>query len=433
VACDAGSICNPHYSALFQTLHCPYGTEYTYHINIEMSSLYNRVVEQTCTCVSGTYAHNEQVINILSLTDAIDAQRYQFWEILIPKTRVSISLVYFNNTYVFDSNDIDTIETHHRNMIWLWIVESCGCVDEVQNERCGCIDEEQKTLDVTFSYTNQTESEEYEIQTSFILKSNAEFFKLDSNVLKQKIGGIYDSTFSQSIYNDFKSRISPLSFFENHRYNINIQTCSLCTTGSYCQDGERFACPTNSFSLMGGSEKSSCMCLPGYDGLDCDECLSGFICYGGGVVSNCLNLYTNDVNCPCISGSFRNKTTGRCQPCPRGFYCEPLPPSGSTGIDPVYLQIPIPCPYQSDSNVGSIDINSCMCIQGFFLETGIQECMPCPENKYCTGQQNQITNCPSNSVSAIGSSNRFSCTCVLEGMIAKFNTGTHVLQCGVGT
>ena len=401
--CDNHRICNVYYNSLYKSFHCPYGTEYTYRKKNEINNQINAVIEQKCECIPGTYAHNEEIINTFSTTQQIDIDQYPFWDIWISSSQVSILLIYNKNTQDFNDDEIINIEYEHKLILWSWITESCKHTE--------CVDATKNSLNVKFSYTNQNDRE-YTIKTHVVLKSNTDFFSLDSDVLAKKIDASYLLEMSQVANPQYKRKISKSIFFESNTYNINIQTCSKCNAGSFCQNGHQFECPQNSVSVPGSTNKSMCTCLPGYDGPDCQHCPTGHLCYGAGVVSRCfLSFDKFDVNCPCQNSYFRNKTTGICNLCPRGFFCPPVSLSETTGIDPVYLQFPQRCPDDSESVIGSTKITECVCNPGLFMNIEYKKCMQCPINTYCTGENNQITQCPDNSVAPIGSSGIYQCTC----------------------
>lgn len=159
--------------------------------------------------------------------------------------------------------------------------------------------------------------------------------------------------------------------------------CLRCPVDSYCFSDLFHECPPNSIARRGSDNILNCKCNAGLRletilGVACQLCPSDVLCRGG---------YNEIVQCAEGSSVYHNQT---CL-CPGGDFCSK---NGSNSCD--YAETCITCPAgsfcnqnaqyncraNSSSPVGSSNVASCVCLDGWYLSDG--NCVKCPLHHYCT-------------------------------------------------
>ena len=205
-------------------------------------------------------------------------------------------------------------------------------------------------------------------------------------------------------------------------------TCTQCTAGTYkptkgpyscisCQPGKYSTalgaadvstcvdCKANSDSAEGASSASDCTCNKGYtlSGADCVECAVGTYKSAQGDQS-CTSCPTHasttgtgsvDIE-QCICGDgYYGELGGVCSSCPANWFCA----GGKANL----------CPYYTVSSTLSSAVTDCTCQPGYYSASGNAPCQLCPRNSYCPGGST-ITACPGGTpVSGFGSSSSSDC------------------------
>ena len=192
--------------------------------------------------------------------------------------------------------------------------------------------------------------------------------------------------------------------------------CYPCARGSYSAHVDHHQCtmcPDHTTSLAGSVDIDQCMCERGYYGLheNCTSCpVNTYKDWVGGEVctpcpphsSTLYDTSTSFYDCLCDPG-FQGDDASVCAPCPRETY-----------KDTKGTHRCLDCPANTDSVVGSIEIDACLCKPAHFtiLGPGIA-CEPCPEYtwKNLTGSVKCLP-CPANTYSPKGSLHKSNCSCI---------------------
>ena len=140
--------------------------------------------------------------------------------------------------------------------------------------------------------------------------------------------------------------------------------CMACLSGTYSNDtgvttaSGCLSCPSHSTSTAGSKSLSDCVCVAGFEGQPCTECLAGSHKSSDGT-ENCT---------ACGLGTYQNATGSTvCVECEAGKY------SNSTGSSACSQ-----CTVGADSQVGSV---ACVCPKGE-REDANGQCLACPKGKY---------------------------------------------------
>ena len=173
-------------------------------------------------------------------------------------------------------------------------------------------------------------------------------------------------------------------FILNLSSSISSVCSTLCPIGSFCMQGNVYACSSNAQTFFAGAASpAACQCVAGYYSasiltaviggsvVGCQQCDAGFVCPG------IMNNTNNNNN----SGSIKANAADRIQ-----------------------------CPINTFSKPGSIKIASdCVCKPGFMPTAG-GGCVLCPLNTFCSS--GQVTACGNNSIAPSGASSSANCTCI---------------------
>jgi len=157
-------------------------------------------------------------------------------------------------------------------------------------------------------------------------------------------------------------------------------SCALCTVNDYCFDNSLFNCSSpRMVSLAGSDEASDCRCVSGYynNGTECDPCKADSFCEDGTLTACAPDRWTADLalrdgpdKCLCRPGLYLHAASGECVACPLNRFCE--------GDNVAYQ-----CTRNS-STAGELGRQRCDCDQGFAnLDTGnVLSCVPCASESY---------------------------------------------------
>ncbi|KAJ1487097.1 hypothetical protein T484DRAFT_1666283, partial [Baffinella frigidus] len=185
--------------------------------------------------------------------------------------------------------------------------------------------------------------------------------------------------------------------------------CAPCEAGTYNDATDASgctACPTNAVSAEGSTALSSCECPAGYTG-------------NAGVGESCVECEADTYKD--ASGSATKPPT--CAPCEAGTFKDATDASECTA-----------CPTDAVSAEGSTALSSCECPAGYTGNAGEGEgCVRCEGGTYKdVSGLGECSVCPTNSVSAYGSTGRASCRCA-EGYTGDAGSGAECVACVAGT
>ena len=189
---------------------------------------------------------------------------------------------------------------------------------------------------------------------------------------------------------------------------------SPCVAGSYCPNiFTTVACPVGTFNPIIGAASGCHTCAVCSNGstylksactLTSDtECLACTVCEPGQAYVNTSCNLTADTRCTacvifgtplCYCKPGYELVNTTCRICPAGTYCA----GGNLST----------CPNNTNSAVGSSKITACVCVPGFY---GLHSnCTRCQANHYCTGGVVR-TACVNNSISPAQSTSSIACNC----------------------
>ena len=190
-------------------------------------------------------------------------------------------------------------------------------------------------------------------------------------------------------------------------YGTKSYNCIDCSSNSYCPSkviNQTFKCPNSTFSFVGASSVSQCVCPANaavQSGTTNCSCNAGYyystnataLLNAGWQCNACPpNLLspigsTSITQCICVAGYYPTNplvSMQECSICPLNTYC------------PFKSIAPVPCPPGTTSNnsLGAIAICTTPCPPGFYC-LGDTEILPCPSGSYSTGGANsaQCTTC----------------------------------------
>lgn len=185
-----------------------------------------------------------------------------------------------------------------------------------------------------------------------------------------------------------------------------------------------YTCGIHRYSKPGAKSNAECTCIPGYGGIDCQMCQSGFFSEGGstGPCQACGPSQTSSPGspargyCQCSAGNGLVHTGDTiCSVCPANTY-QPGPElmldaskAGAVKIlELVSLAQCRPCPDGRVSLPGTVNSSKCYCPPGTYGD----DCAQCPAGSWCPGGEGApITSCPENRMSKAGARAPQECMC----------------------
>jgi cysteine-rich repeat protein len=201
-------------------------------------------------------------------------------------------------------------------------------------------------------------------------------------------------------------------------YGADVEDCTICPVGKYKdQVGSHVCtpCPNNSHTYSSGSQKfSDCVCDPGYTGVNASVCRQcepdTFKEYRGTLGQGCDTCPNHTqspagsdhiTDCVCNPAYFALEAGIACWQCPE-YNWKNL--AGSVKCNP--------CPANSRSYAGSLNITNCTCISGHVGPADGQSCTPCSPGTYKqSGGTALCAQCPNHMTSPAGSYYIEECNC----------------------
>lgn len=183
--------------------------------------------------------------------------------------------------------------------------------------------------------------------------------------------------------------------------------CASCPAGYYCTGGIKTACSSGTYSLKNAA--SCTVCSNGsYTSSSaqsaCAVCEAGYYCVNGERTS-------------CSSGQYSLKGSASCIDCPKNHYCATT------------TTAPAACPSNSYTvGVKKTSANDCICADGFYYQSAISTCIPCPRGSYCaSGNKTSCSN--DKTTAAAGASTSSECNTCSNG---KYLDGNACKDCPDG-
>lgn len=199
------------------------------------------------------------------------------------------------------------------------------------------------------------------------------------------------------------------------QYKDILNTCQLCTAGSWCVNETQYPCPNGTTSPDGSNSLGHCLCSwPGTFGPAGGPCEMCTICLNGEYEkTECNALQDRECGTCGVDGIWCNVDN---EPCPCTTFCS-VP--GQAISDKVCNEThDAVCETCSDGQYAT------MCVE-LNQSQPFQVCLLCEENFYCNGGLK--TECPHNSTSTAGASALLDCKCI-PGFCDSSNA-SGVLDC----
>ena len=217
------------------------------------------------------------------------------------------------------------------------------------------------------------------------------------------------------------------------------EDCVACEAGTFKDvsgSASCWACPT--VSAQGSTAVSSCACPAGYTGLytnvsgsaECSACPAGTFkpsdgpgtclsCPGDAECPGDVACVVGASSCACGAGNFLSFGPPKCSPCEAGTY---QPASNASGCSA--------CPTNAVSAEGSTAFSSCECAAGYTGDAGVgEDCVACEADTFkdVSGSATCAA-CPANAVSLRGSTGLISCFCP-GGYTGDAGVGASCVAC----
>lgn len=200
-----------------------------------------------------------------------------------------------------------------------------------------------------------------------------------------------------------------------------ITQCTPCELGERCAAGHVEPEQCGPLNREPNKEHTACVCRPGFASTFhsvCDACAAGKVKPAAGDTA-CVDCPANtwalnttfcapcpasahaaagSRNCTCDLGTVADGGVGtllRCEPCGVGTFFGDGRCQG--------------CPELSNSTVGAVGVNECLCQRGYVLGTGADFCVACPADTYEDG--GVCTPCGAGAVSNNASTSAEACVC----------------------
>ena len=210
---------------------------------------------------------------------------------------------------------------------------------------------------------------------------------------------------SPGFYADSRGSTQCLPCPENTYDNSDVSVLRV-SLNSVCQ-----TVPLNSYSPAGSTDY---YCEAGYKKgdptIECSKCPIGKYSYrNSSFCSDCINGNTQyegsegKDKCLCNAGYYKLERTADCVICPKNSFC--------TGGYNLNLSCP---PNTVTLQAGAENFNKCFCEKGYYgNSSNYAGCEMCPQYSYCPGlvADSLLYECPSNTMSAVGSFNITNCSC----------------------
>ncbi|KAJ1474590.1 hypothetical protein T484DRAFT_1635289, partial [Baffinella frigidus] len=193
--------------------------------------------------------------------------------------------------------------------------------------------------------------------------------------------------------------------------------CSVCGAGTWCSEGIKHVCGASSSSTAQSSVETACICDAGFTGPDggvCAACEAGTFkstdgntecgaCEAGTYQDQRGHASCNDCDAGTYSPAFAAKSSEQCMACP----ADSDSPSGSVVQEACVCNAGFP-----GQNGGPCTA----CVAGTYkADTGPGVCTPCEAGKYSSSVgspgEESCLRCPANSQSGVGSGDIDECAC----------------------
>lgn len=198
-----------------------------------------------------------------------------------------------------------------------------------------------------------------------------------------------------------------------HSGVLDDLTCLPCTENKYKSFVGNYSCslcPDHSVSNAASVSLQACKCDIGYtgnDGSNCAACESNT--YKDSVGSeSCISCpdftktlavgSTHSSDCLCAEGFFLHD--GSCSRCGYASYKAEIGNEECTA-----------CPVNSNSSLGGLNVQDCLCIAGFEKIVAGEECQLCEADHFCVGGSTPKEHCMTHSTAPLGSISASQCTC----------------------